>query len=95
MSKREFVCLILLLISKWTGVVANTTPDKLPRRSALLSLGTAPEIKYDVFVCFRGPDIRKNFLSHIIEALCRKDIIVFSDKTFTPSRRNISTSWSN
>ncbi|KAK2406525.1 disease resistance protein RPV1 [Trifolium repens] len=39
-----------------------------------------PDIKYDVFVSFRGADIRKNFLSHVLEALARKQIVVFSDK---------------
>ncbi|XP_027337257.1 disease resistance protein RML1A-like [Abrus precatorius] len=39
----------------------------------------APRIKYDVFVSFRGKDIRDNFLSHLIEAFPRKQIYAFVD----------------
>ncbi|RHN39422.1 putative TIR domain, winged helix-turn-helix DNA-binding domain-containing protein [Medicago truncatula] len=44
------------------------------------SSSPVPQIKYDVFVSFRGSDIRKNFLSHVLEAFSRKKIVVFSDK---------------
>lgn len=39
----------------------------------------APHIKYDVFVSFRGEDIRHNFLGHLIRALYRKQIHAFVD----------------
>ncbi|XP_061375827.1 disease resistance protein RPV1-like [Gastrolobium bilobum] len=39
----------------------------------------APQIKYDVFVSFRGKDIRRGFLSHLIEAFRRNQIDVFVD----------------
>ncbi|XP_045787764.1 disease resistance protein RPV1-like isoform X2 [Trifolium pratense] len=42
-----------------------------------------PEIhhhhKYDVFVNFRGSDIRKGFLAHLIKALSEKKIVTFVD----------------
>jgi len=39
----------------------------------------APESKYDVFVSFRGPDVREGFLSHLIEALSQNKITFFVD----------------
>ncbi|XP_061361197.1 putative disease resistance protein At4g11170, partial [Gastrolobium bilobum] len=41
--------------------------------------GKAPQKKYDVFVSFRGPDIRHDFLSHLIDAFRRKQIYAFVD----------------
>ncbi|XP_027337255.1 putative disease resistance protein At4g11170 [Abrus precatorius] len=38
-----------------------------------------PQIEYDVFVSFRGKDIRQGFLSHLIEAFPRKQITAFVD----------------
>ncbi|KAK0598954.1 hypothetical protein LWI29_001025 [Acer saccharum] len=35
--------------------------------------------KYDVFLSFRGEDIRKSFISHLYDALCRKQIETFID----------------
>ncbi|KAJ9178371.1 hypothetical protein P3X46_010259 [Hevea brasiliensis] len=35
--------------------------------------------KYDAFISFRGADIRKGFLSHLYEALSRKQICAFKD----------------
>ncbi|CAJ1975875.1 unnamed protein product [Sphenostylis stenocarpa] len=39
----------------------------------------APDIKYDVFVSFRGKEIRKGFLSHLSEAFAMKKINAFVD----------------
>nr|WIL60054.1 nodulation protein [Melilotus officinalis] len=36
-------------------------------------------IKYDVFVSFRGSDIRQDFLSHLTQAFTRKQIFAFVD----------------
>ena len=36
--------------------------------------------EYDVFLSFRGTDTRKNFTSHLYEALCRSNIKAFTDK---------------
>ncbi|KAG4990827.1 hypothetical protein AAZX31_09G072600 [Glycine max] len=40
---------------------------------------TTPQIKYDVFVSFRGKDIRQDFLSHLVEAFDMKRIYAFVD----------------
>nr|WIL59982.1 nodulation protein [Melilotus officinalis] len=39
-----------------------------------------PQLKYDVFVSFRGEDIRDHFLSHLIDAFPRKKINAFIDE---------------
>ncbi|XP_029125004.1 TMV resistance protein N-like [Cajanus cajan] len=44
-----------------------------------MSDNNAPQIKYDVFVSFRGEDIREGFLSHLIEAFQMKKIYAFVD----------------
>ncbi|XP_031250539.1 disease resistance protein RPP2B-like [Pistacia vera] len=38
-----------------------------------------PDLKYDVFLNFRGADTRNNFMSHFHSALCSKGINVFID----------------
>ncbi|XP_027336238.1 disease resistance-like protein DSC1 [Abrus precatorius] len=40
----------------------------------------APQIKYDVFVSFRGEDIRSGFLGHLSEAFSQKQIYAFIDE---------------
>jgi hypothetical protein len=86
-SRISFVVyLILLLISKPWGVSASIIPNPISNKHystypVIFSPSSlVPDIKYDVFVSFRGADIRKNFLSHVLEALARKQIVVFSDK---------------
>jgi len=76
-----FVYITLLLISKPRGGVANITQNPISNNIFSPSTSTpAPQIKYDVFVSFRGSDIRKHFLSHVLDAFSRKQIVVFSDK---------------
>ncbi|EXB96017.1 TMV resistance protein N [Morus notabilis] len=41
---------------------------------------TLKEIKYDVFISFRGVDTRFNFISHLHSALSRKKIKAFIDE---------------
>jgi len=66
-----FVC--LLFMWKLKGEVANTTTDTNFQYSV-------PQIhKYDVFVSFRGPETRKGFLGHLLEAFSRKKIVFFAD----------------
>jgi len=43
------------------------------------SENNTPQIKYDVFVSFRGEDIRHTLLSHLIGAFERKKICAFID----------------
>ncbi|XP_044511384.1 disease resistance-like protein DSC1 [Mangifera indica] len=38
------------------------------------------ETKYDVFLSFRGEDVRNNFTSHLYAALCRKQVETFIDE---------------
>ncbi|XP_039158532.1 toll/interleukin-1 receptor-like protein [Eucalyptus grandis] len=46
-------------------------PPSPPRRP--------PQWKYDVFVSFRGKDLRRNFISHLFSALKQASIKYFSD----------------
>ncbi|KAK7413031.1 hypothetical protein VNO78_04866 [Psophocarpus tetragonolobus] len=43
------------------------------------NVNAPPQIKYDVFVNFRGTDIRSGLLSHLIEAFKRNQINAFVD----------------
>ena len=43
------------------------------------SFSQAPQIKYDVFISFRGSDTRRGFLSHLLRALCQKKIEAYLD----------------
>ncbi|XP_044505699.1 disease resistance protein RPV1-like [Mangifera indica] len=45
----------------------------------MASSSNIPEVKYDVFLSFRGEDTRNNFTSHLNAALCRKKIQTFID----------------
>ncbi|CAH8381246.1 unnamed protein product [Eruca vesicaria subsp. sativa] len=36
--------------------------------------------QHQVFINFRGDELRKNFISHLVEALQRNEINVFTDK---------------
>lgn len=76
-----FVCLLLV-----SGEAASiTSDDDSPHPVPVIihsSSAPPPQLKYemyDVFVSFRGQDIRRGFLSHLIEALSRKQIIAFVD----------------
>ena len=54
---------------------SSTPPSPLPSSSSV----DDPEIKYDVFVSFRGRDTRSGFLSHLREELSRQKIDYFVD----------------
>ena len=45
----------------------------------MASSSMASEIKYDVFLSFRGTDTRRGFLSHLLKELNRKQIETFVD----------------
>ncbi|XP_061364023.1 putative disease resistance protein At4g11170 [Gastrolobium bilobum] len=74
-----FACLLLLL--KWKGVVlANkTTVDNDSKDLVVSFSSSAPQIKYDVFLSFRGDDTREGFLSHLNKNLHQKQIFTFVD----------------
>ncbi|CAJ2663483.1 unnamed protein product [Trifolium pratense] len=68
------VCLLIvsLLCDDAAAIITSTLNNN---DSLILN----PKIKYDVFVSFRGSDIRQNFLSHVIETFNRKKIYAFVD----------------
>ena len=47
--------------------------------SSISSSYVAPLKKYDVFLSFRGEDTRRNFTSHLYDALSRKNVEIFID----------------
>ncbi|KAG5054023.1 hypothetical protein JHK85_006533 [Glycine max] len=57
----------LLLVSGLTGEISVQISDNIPR------------IKYDVFVSFRGEDIRQGFLGYLTEDFHQKQIHAFID----------------
>jgi len=60
--------LIHCFVNKLKGVAENAMSNN------------TPHAKYDVFVSFRGEDIRHNFLSHLVKAFPRKQINAFVDE---------------
>uniref|UniRef100_A0A0R0FSY0 TIR domain-containing protein n=1 Tax=Glycine max TaxID=3847 RepID=A0A0R0FSY0_SOYBN len=64
-----FLCLLLARIDNNSSYLVTS----------FTFLNDTPQIKYDVFVSFRGADIRQGFLSHLIEAFSRKHIAAFVD----------------
>jgi hypothetical protein len=65
------VCLLLVsLLGETTAIASSNNKD---------SLIFNPQIKYDVFVSFRGSDIRQGFLGHLVETFNRKQIYAFVD----------------
>ncbi|XP_057990180.1 disease resistance protein RPV1-like [Hevea brasiliensis] len=46
----------------------------------MASSSSTPPCNYDVFISFRGKDIREGFLSHLFDALQRKQINAFLDE---------------
>ncbi|RDY08056.1 TMV resistance protein N, partial [Mucuna pruriens] len=59
--------LCLLLILGLIGVASKQIPDNVP------------QVKYDVFVNFRGEDIRRGFLGHLTKAFDQNQISAFVD----------------
>ncbi|XP_039687169.1 TMV resistance protein N [Medicago truncatula] len=47
--------------------------------SSIVSSDVVPQKKYDVFLSFRGEDTRRNFTSHLYDALSRKKVETFID----------------
>jgi len=72
-----FVC--LLFMSKLKGEVENPTSDTNCPYSSEFQCSVPQSHKHDVFVSFRGLDIREGFLSHLVDALSRKKIVFFID----------------
>ncbi|XP_029129182.1 protein SUPPRESSOR OF npr1-1, CONSTITUTIVE 1-like [Cajanus cajan] len=68
----SFLCVLFLFVSwlfpKLKGVEEQPKSDN-----------STPQVKYDVFVSFRGEDIRHGFLSHLIDTFQRKKINAFVD----------------
>ena len=69
----------LLLISKFKGIEAKMMSDNASSYPEETPTFPAPQTKYDVFVSFRGTDVRQGFLSHLIKALSQKQIFAFVD----------------
>ncbi|XP_057458189.1 TMV resistance protein N-like [Lotus japonicus] len=66
----------LLLKRKGVALVS----DNAPQTNWYDAVDTQQEEKYDVFVSFRGEDIRDGFLSHLAVAFHQKNIYTFVDE---------------
>ena len=65
---------------KHTSSSSSSTPLSLPLPPPPSSSSVDdPEIKYDVFLSFRGRDVRSGFLSHLQKKLSHKKIDYFVD----------------
>ncbi|RDX58518.1 Disease resistance protein RML1A, partial [Mucuna pruriens] len=70
-----FVCLLLISMAV-KETVYNVSAQPV---TSLTCSGDTPQTKYDVFVSFRGPDVRDGFLSHLIKEFSQKHIVFFID----------------
>ncbi|XP_014515186.1 disease resistance protein RML1A [Vigna radiata var. radiata] len=68
-----FVCVLLAAIDN-----NNSNNSSYPVTDFAYD-NDSPQIKFDVFVSFRGTDIRQDFLSHLIEAFSQRHINAFVD----------------
>lgn len=73
--KIQYVLFVCLLLAPATTDNGNSSYPV----TCFTCLSDTSRIKYDVFVSFRGSDIRRDFLSHLIEAFSRKQIVAFVD----------------
>ncbi|MED6210199.1 hypothetical protein PIB30_061915 [Stylosanthes scabra] len=73
------VFVALLLISKFKGMEENMISENSYSYEDETLAFPAPQIIYDVFVSFRGTDIRQGLLSHLIKAFYQKQIFAFVD----------------
>nr|KYP42800.1 TMV resistance protein N [Cajanus cajan] len=64
---KHVLSLCLLLISGLSGCASKQMSDSIP------------QIKYDVFVNFRGEDVRRGFLGYLTESFHQKQISAFVD----------------
>ncbi|MED6106653.1 hypothetical protein PIB30_006279 [Stylosanthes scabra] len=74
------VFVAVLLISKFKGMEENMISENSYSYKDKTLAFPAPQIKYDVFVSFRGADIREGLLSHLIKAFYQKQIFAFVDE---------------
>ncbi|OIW05975.1 hypothetical protein TanjilG_11662 [Lupinus angustifolius] len=59
-------------------IVSNSVSYVVPRQNSQLRISVH---RYDVFVSFRGEDVRNNFVDHLFGALSKNNITIFKDDT--------------
>jgi len=76
------VCILLMLLRSHLNFYEESNTfivNKLKGVAEKAMSNNTPQSKYDVFVSFRGEDIRHNFLSHLVKAFPQKQINAFVD----------------
>ena len=84
MQVLEWLCAVLALLLLWTSWRAWSRshrlllPERPPGQTAP-SLGSTPGQACDVFICHRGPEVKRGLVGQIKERLQRANLTVFVD----------------
>ncbi|KFK25493.1 hypothetical protein AALP_AA8G121900 [Arabis alpina] len=66
--------------SPYAAAIADGLDAIFRSPSSTVSTTTVSELKYDVFISFRGPDSGNGFVSHLYDDLCRVGLETFLDR---------------
>lgn len=71
---------LIFLLYRTSGPPISSAKDQKDQTSSSTSSSLSPELRYDVFLSFKGKDTRRNFVCHLYHALMRKGFCVFMDE---------------
>ncbi|GKD45904.1 NB-ARC domains-containing protein [Tanacetum coccineum] len=82
-----------VVLAPWAGVFADGSshqPSYLISLLMMAASSTPHRWSYDLFVSFRGDDVRKGFMDHLFENFKQKGIHAFRDDSDLPRGEKIS-----